>query len=166
MTSLLSSITFKSSTTNIGELPVHTQRSMDCLIQSSQTQREISSTTAEKTTYLLLCYNERHWAIKLLHLDLMKLQAKSDIDLFKLLSDQYRQMRGGPLASLSLRTLVNIKFVYFDAHKSDLVDVRKEDDIPPPEHPDYTYEPVPPESVPPVGERYMVGYHVISTIPN
>lgn len=48
----------------------------------------------------------------------MKLQAKSDIDLLKLLSHQYRQMRGAPLASLSLRTLVNIKFVYFDAHKA------------------------------------------------
>jgi hypothetical protein len=158
-------MTFKSSKSNIGELPVHTHRSVDVQIQSSQTQPENSPTTAEESTYLLLCYNERHWAIKLLHLDLMNLQAKSDTDLFKLLSDQYKEMRGGPLASLSLRTLVNIKFVYFDAHKSDLVDVRKEDDIPPPEHPDYKYDPVPPESVPPVGERYMVGNHVISKMP-
>jgi hypothetical protein len=86
----------------------------------------------------------------------MKLEANSDTNIFKLLFTQYNQMRRGYLVLLSLQTLTNIKFVYFDVHRTDLVDVRKEDDIPLLEYPDYDYEPAPPELIPPVGERYIV----------
>jgi hypothetical protein len=91
-------------------------------------------------------------------LDLWNLQPKSDPDLFRILFAQYKDIRGGALGYLSLRALTNIKFVHFEAHKGGLVDVRKQDDIPPPEHIDYQYLPAPPELVPPVGERYMVSY--------
>jgi hypothetical protein len=141
---------------NSGELPLHTQRPPNAQVGFELTQTQNPPALNEESMYLLLCYNEGNWAVKLLQLDLIKLEANSDTNIFKLLFTQYNQMRGGYLAPLSLRTLTNIKFVHFDVHKTDLVDVKKEDDIPPPEHPDYDYEPAPPELIPPVAERYMV----------
>ena len=163
MASFLGSVSFKLSKTNSGELPLHTRGSPDAQLGFELTQTQVPPAPNEANIYLLLCYNEGRWAVKLLQLDLMKLEANSDTNIFKLLFTQYNQMRGGYLAPLSLRTLTNIKFVHFDVHRTDLVDVRKEDDIPPPEHPDYDYEPAPPELIPPVGERYMVCCQEIST---
>jgi len=160
--SFLGSLTSKFSKTSFGELPLHTQRSIGTPANSEQEQPQIPLTANGEKIYLLLCYNEGRWAIKLLQLDLVELQSKSDTDLFNLLCTQYNQMRGGFLASLSLCTLTNIKFVYFNAHRNDLVEVQKQDDIPPPENPEYRYDPVPPELIPPVGERYMVRSHVFS----
>jgi len=94
----------------------------------------------EESIYLLVCHNKGRWAVKLLQLDLVNLEANSDTNLFTLIYTQYNRMRGGFLSSLSLRTLTNIKFVNFDSHKSGLVDVRKQDDILPPKHPEYRYD--------------------------
>jgi hypothetical protein len=49
----------------------------------------------------------------------------------------------------SLQTLSWIKFVHFELYSGELVDVRKVDDIPPPEHLEYRYAPVPPDVIPP-----------------
>lgn len=52
-----------------------------------------------------------------------------------------------------------IKFVHFEMYKSELVDVRKDDEMPPKEMIDrdeYRYTPAPPEVVPPVGYEHMM----------
>lgn len=41
-------------------------------------------------------------------------------------------------------------------YRSELVDVRKINDIPPPEHQEYKYAPAPPDVIPPVGDRHMM----------
>ena len=50
-------------------------------------------------------------------------------------------MRGTVISYISLRTLCGIKFVHFEMYRSELVDVRKPDNIPPPENKDYWYQP-------------------------
>lgn len=110
---------------------------------------------AEKL-FLLLCYNEGRYATRLLQLDLVTLQATSHQTLFELLRSSYRSMRGRWLSRLSLCTLIWIKFVHFEMYRSELVDVRKTDDIPPPGHVDYRYAPTPPDVMPPVGDRHMM----------
>ncbi|KAE8442247.1 hypothetical protein EG329_003718 [Mollisiaceae sp. DMI_Dod_QoI] len=106
--------------------------------------------------FLLLCYNEGQYATRLLQLDLIKLQATSDKVLFKLLRTNYKSMQGNWVSWCSLRTLSWIKFVHFEMYKSELVDVRKIDDIPPPNHVEYRYLPAPPDLIPPVGDRHMM----------
>jgi hypothetical protein len=165
MTSLLSAVTFKSPANQDLELPLHIRPSTEDPASSEQAQPQPSPTSNEECMYLLLCYNEGRYATRLLQLDLVKLRAKSDTKLFILLYKHYNQMKGGFLASISLRELTNIKFVHFEAHKSDLVDVRKQDDISPPGHPEYRYIPVPPLLIPPVGERYMVCHQILQTGP-
>ncbi|KAF4624031.1 hypothetical protein G7Y89_g14145 [Cudoniella acicularis] len=156
LTSLLTLLSSKSPKNSTGELPLYTRPSTESKPASDPAQSQIPPTTEQKSIYLLLCYNEGRYVVRLLHLDLVKLQTKSYSDLFNLLFAQYKQMRGDFFASLSLRTLTSIKFAHFEAHKNELVDVRKHDDIPLPQHPEYRYNPVPPELIPPVGERYMV----------
>ena len=59
----------------------------------------------------------------------------------------------------SLYNLRTIKFVKFVMHKMELVDVKKEDDIPPSDklaEYKYQYDPIPPEYVPPVGENHLM----------
>jgi hypothetical protein len=41
-------------------------------------------------------------------------------------------------------------------YRSELIDIRKSNDIPPPEKKDYRYQPAPPGLIPPVGERHMM----------
>ncbi|KAH7336692.1 hypothetical protein BKA65DRAFT_403098 [Rhexocercosporidium sp. MPI-PUGE-AT-0058] len=60
------------------------------------------------------------------------------------------------MSKLSLRTLVWIKFVHFEMYRSELVDVRKMDDIPPPDHVEYRYAPAPPDVMPPIGYKHMM----------
>jgi hypothetical protein len=114
-----------------------------------------SSTTTE-SLFLLLCYGEGRYSTRLLQLDLCSLDATSDQTIFRLLSQNYRQMRGRWISFISLRTLTSIKFVRFEMYRSSLVDVRKKDDVPPPGHVDYRYLPTPPDLVPPIGENHMM----------
>ena len=61
------------------------------------------------------------------------------------------------MCRLSLKTLRNIKFVQLEMYKSQLVDIRKQDDMPPIDKRDeYRYEPIPAEIIPPVGENHML----------
>lgn len=80
----------------------------------------------------------------------------SDKCLFKLLRENYRSIRGRLTSRISLRTLKSIKFVHFEMYQSLLVDVRRLDDIPPPDHVEYCYTPAPPEIIPPIGERHLL----------
>ena len=106
--------------------------------------------------FLLLCYGEGRYATKLLQLDLITQNATTDEALFQLLRQSYTSMRGPWLLYLSLRTLTSIRFVHFEMYKNSLVDVRKVNDIPPPENLEYRYAPAPPEIIPPIGERHLL----------
>ncbi|CZR67864.1 uncharacterized protein PAC_17763 [Phialocephala subalpina] len=95
------------------------------------------------------------YATRLLQLDLANSLVKSDKHLFEMLRSNYQEMRGRCVAWFSLRTLQSIKFVQFELY-GELVDVRKEDAIPPAERRDYKYQPAPPEFIPPVGDNQMM----------
>jgi hypothetical protein len=57
---------------------------------------------------------------------------------------------------MSLRTLESIRFVHFEMYPRELIDVRKQDDVPPPEDIEYRYTPAPPDILPPVGSNYLM----------
>jgi hypothetical protein len=106
---------------------------------------------------LLLCYNEGVHASKLLQIRVCDLQ--SDKRLFTILRTTYRNIRGKWWTSISLRTLIGVRFVKFEMYRSQRVDIRdprRDDEILPPlERIEYTYKPAPPEVIPPVGENYL-----------
>ena len=105
--------------------------------------------------FLLLCIPQHQHATKLLQPQISAL--KSDKEFFQLLRANYKQMRGRMKGMLSLKTLRNIKFVQLEMYKSELVDIRKQDDMPPESQKDqYRYNPMPAEIVPPVGENHML----------
>jgi hypothetical protein len=109
--------------------------------------------------FLLLLYNEGRHVTRLLQLNLAKLAAESDKALFKILHEEYKRLKKPWLSWISLRTLDSINFVYFEAYRSELVDVRKKDDLPSPGDKEYRYLPAPPELIPPIGSHYLV--HVL-----
>jgi len=138
-------------------LPLHERQAPDNQLDNDNLRPRIPTPLPQELLFLLLCYSHGRYATRLVQIDLVTLQAKSDRALFKILRDTYHSMRGTHLSYFSLRALRRIKFVYFEMYGSELVDVRKpEDDIPPPENKDYRYQPAPPETIPPVGVRHMM----------
>lgn len=66
-------------------------------------------------------------------------------------------MRGKFKRILSLRTVKSIKFVQFELRRSQLVNIRKENDLPPEAlREEYMYNPMPADMIPPLGENYMM----------
>ena len=66
-------------------------------------------------------------------------------------------MRGRWLTLCSLKQLKAIRFVNFEMYPSQLVDIRKTHDIPPPIlKNEYRYLPMPAEVIPPVGENHLM----------
>ncbi|KAI9853396.1 MAG: hypothetical protein M1830_006676, partial [Pleopsidium flavum] len=116
-------------------------------------------TSPDVILYLLLCISDGAFATKLLHLNLC--EVTTDLKLFSLLRDTYQEMRGRKWSWLSLRTMRCIKFVQLEAYRSLLVDIRKVNDMPPPEMAnEYRFEPVPADVVPPIGENHLMHlYH-------
>ena len=107
--------------------------------------------------YLLLCIQHQRFTTKLLQPDLTGLH--SDQDFFKLLRHDYHDTRGRWRRRFSLKTLRGIKFIHFEPHHPDLVDVHKENELPPEERKDeYHYAPMPPATMPPVGENLMLHF--------
>lgn len=115
----------------------------------------LALTASADTLFLLLCVPHKQYATRLVHLDLRAIV--SDQEFFYSLKRNYRSMRGIARSLLSLRTLKKVKFVQFEMYKSELVDIRKVDDLPPVDRRDeYRYRPMPAEHIPPVGERHMM----------
>lgn len=105
--------------------------------------------------FLLLCVPHKQYATRLVHLNLRAIE--SDQEFFYSLRRDYRSRRGIVRSLLSLRTLKKVKFVKFEMYKSELVDIRKVDDLPPVDRRDeYRYQPMPAEFIPPVGEHHMM----------
>ncbi|MCJ1407014.1 hypothetical protein MMC19_001084 [Ptychographa xylographoides] len=113
------------------------------------------SNNALDSLFLLLCIPHQKFATKLLHLELR--ETSSDREFFGLLMKSYNDMRGRLRSYLSLKSLRTIKFVQFEMYKSELVDIRKVDDVPPIDRKDeYRYRPIPAEIIPPIGENHMM----------
>ena len=121
---------------------------------SSQGPTNPASTNLEDL-FLLLCIPHRKYATKLVQMNVCKLQ--SDREFFTNLKTQYQKMRGHFISVLSLRKLTLIQFVKFELYKNELVDIRKTNDIPPKDmNRYYSYNPKPPNFLPPVGENHMM----------
>ena len=116
---------------------------------------EIPPPPGPEALFLLLCIPHRKHATKLVHMDVCTLQ--SDQLFFPKLKGHYHEMRGRWSFFFSLKTLRSIRFVQFEMYKSELVDIRKINDIPPETKKDeYRYRPFPAEVIPPVGENHFM----------
>lgn len=105
--------------------------------------------------FLLLCLPYHNRGTKLLQLDLRDVQ--DDLYFFSMLRHNYREIRGRFKRNFSLRTVKSIKFVQFELRRSHLVNIRKENDLPPETlREEYTYNPMPADMIPPLGENYMM----------
>lgn len=105
--------------------------------------------------FLLICHNVGIYDKKLLQLPVCDI--KSDEKFFRALNKHYQSKCNKWLSFISLRTITGIKFVKFEMYrKSQSVDVRLKNDIPPPENPNYCYAPVPVDLIPPVGENRLI----------
>ncbi len=153
--STLSAFSFNSKKNIENGLPLHTMQPTNPFIDHANTPPP-SSIPPQDLLFLLLCYDSSRYATRLLQLDLVTLNASSDRAVFTLLRSNYHSMRSRWVSFFSLRTLEWIKFVHFEMYRSELVDVRKVNDIPPPEHVEYKYAPAPPDVIPPVGDRNMM----------
>jgi hypothetical protein len=89
--------------------------------------------------YLLLCHSKGIYATKLLQIPVADM--KSDNQLFTALRSYYKSMRGQWRSLISFRTLIGIRFVRFEMYKkSQSIDIRKKDDIPPDNNKTLGYE--------------------------
>ena len=105
--------------------------------------------------FLLICHNVSIYDKKLLQLSICDI--KSDETFFRALKKHYQAKSTKWLSFISLRTLMGIKFVKFELYrKSQSVDIRLKNNIPPPENQDYRYAPVPVDLIPPVGENRLM----------
>ncbi|RDW58742.1 hypothetical protein BP6252_13218 [Coleophoma cylindrospora] len=133
-------------------LPQHIQ-----MTSQNTTTQNIRASSPLETIYLLLCSDQGIYATGLLQLPVA--DVNSDVQLFRTLNSYYKSIRGYWWSLISFRTLLAIKFVRFEMYKkSGLVDIRKQDEMPPENHPDYRYAPVPIDIIPPVGERHLMHY--------
>lgn len=124
-------------------------------LESVSVSQPQPSTSVIEILYLLLCVPHQKFATKLLQIDLTKVT--SDQHLFSLLRGNYFQMRGRFKNCFSLKSLRSIKFVQFEMYRSDLVDIQKQDDLPPADLKDtYRYNPTPADKIPPIGENHML----------
>ncbi|KAL8804222.1 MAG: hypothetical protein Q9182_002676 [Xanthomendoza sp. 2 TL-2023] len=87
----------------------------------------------------------------LLHLNVCS--TASDQELFTALRQSYIQLKKARFYRYSLKSVQSIRFVQFELHPRDLVDVRKVPDMPPQGKDDYSFQPC--DLLPPVGENLM-----------
>jgi hypothetical protein len=108
--------------------------------------------------YLLLCHNSGIGAevLKLRQPDICDIN--NDHKLFSFLHEEYTTLRKRWWTWISLWILQSIKFVKFELHENELVDVKKLDEVPPPTK-DHEYRhgpPNPPELIPPLGSNLLM----------
>ena len=128
-------------------------------LETGGNQPQRSSICNKELLFLLLCIPQHQFATRLLQPQISDIT--SDQGFFLLLRRNYRQMRGRMRRIFSMRTIRSIKFVQLEMYKSELVDIRKLDDLPPEDKKDeYRYNPVPADIIPPVGENHML--HLIN----
>jgi hypothetical protein len=108
--------------------------------------------------YLLLCHNAGVGAdvVKLRQLDICDIN--TDRKLFQFMQDEYNILRKRWGSWISLWALQTIRFARFELYEDEIVDIRKLDEVPPPER-DGEYRhgpPNPPELHPPIGSNLLM----------
>ena len=127
----------------------------DTTLSTDARQMNVLIAAQPESLYLLLCIPQYKYATKVVHMDVKALT--SDQQLFAGLRTHYITMRGRFRMLLSLKRLTSIDFVQFEAYKSDLADVKKENDIPPlSRSSEYRYRPMPADNIPPIGKNHMM----------
>ncbi|KAL8691651.1 MAG: hypothetical protein Q9218_003172 [Villophora microphyllina] len=110
------------------------------------------TTCDQESRWLLVCARASQRPTSLLHLNVCS--TKSDQQLFTELRRAYQQLKKAWYYRLSLRTVQSIRFIQFELHPRDLIDVRKVPDMPSGAKKDeYLYQPC--DLLPPVGENLM-----------
>ncbi|KAH8652674.1 hypothetical protein BGZ60DRAFT_519845 [Tricladium varicosporioides] len=123
---------------------------------SLSSHAKLASNQPVDSLWLLLCYSKGRYSTRLLQLDLTSENAVCDKSLFHVMRANYFNMKSFWHRHFSLRVLAGIKFVRFEMYKSELVDIRKENNIPPSGNTEYMYEPAPPELILQIGENHMM----------
>ena len=104
-----------------------------------------------ESCWLLVCAKASGYAPRLSHLDTCS--TSSDKDLFTNLNKSYLACKQG--RRRLLKGIIGIKFVRFELHSRDLVDIQKEPDMPSPgKAHEYRFKTH--DLLPPVGENYML----------
>ncbi|PMD55295.1 uncharacterized protein K444DRAFT_634131 [Hyaloscypha bicolor E] len=114
--------------------------------------------SASDVSYLLICHSAAagQEVLKLRQLDICDID--SDKKLFEFLSKEYSNIRKRWWSWISFWTLQNIKFARFELYENEFVDIRKPDEVPPPNR-DHEYRhgpPNPPELQPPLGSNLLM----------
>ncbi|KAL8780100.1 MAG: hypothetical protein Q9213_006622 [Squamulea squamosa] len=106
----------------------------------------------QESKWLLICARMWQRPTSLLHLNVCSMV--SDQQLFIELRRSYLQLKKAWYQKFSLKAVQTIRFVQFELHPRDLVDVRKLPDMPPEARKDeYLYQPC--DLLPPIGENFM-----------
>lgn len=133
---------------NLPTLPLHQHHA------AGQEQNPPSSATSE-TLFLLMCIPYRKHGTRLVHMDLAELV--SDETLFRKLRREYQSIRGQWASCFSLWKMAEIQFVKFGLHKNQLIDIKQKNDLPPVSlKSEYRYQPIPAETIPPIGKNHLM----------
>ncbi|KAI0545854.1 hypothetical protein F4679DRAFT_559546, partial [Xylaria curta] len=116
----------------------------------------VSSTGTSQANhdFVLLCVPYLRWGLRLHNSEVCKIN--SDQQFFKLLQQSYFAQRRGPAREL-LRIFTKVQalqFVKFEVFRNKLVDVRSCPSLP--TSSDYTYDPMPPDVIPPIGPNLLM----------
>ncbi|KAL8784679.1 MAG: hypothetical protein Q9195_008940 [Heterodermia aff. obscurata] len=125
----------------------------------SQTSQELSELTSPaiidigpEGRWLLMCAKTNMKPTSLTQLDVCT--SGSDRELFEALKQAYTSLKSRMSRIFSLKAVKSIKFVQFELHLKNYVDIRKVPDLPPLAQKDnYLYQPC--DLIPPVGEHLM-----------
>ena len=133
---------------NLPTLPLHQHHA------AAQERKSPSSATSE-TLFLLMCIPYRKHGTRLVHMDLAELV--SDETLFRKLRHEYQSIRGQWASYFSLWKMAELQFVKFELHKNQLIDIKKKNDLPPVSlKNEYRYQPIPAETIPPIGKNHLM----------
>ena len=134
--------------TNSSTLPLHQPHAAD-------QERKSESSALSENLFLLLCIPYRKHGTRLVNMDLADLD--SDVTLFRTLRREYQTIRGRWASYFSLWKMAEIQFVKFGLHKHQLVDIKEKNDLPPVTlKNEYRYQPIPAETIPPIGKNHLM----------
>ncbi|KAI0115767.1 hypothetical protein GGR51DRAFT_546095 [Nemania sp. FL0031] len=135
-------------------LPSHRQDSNGHSVRLGQCARSAGTAQANHN-FVLLCVPYLRWGLRLHNSEVCKIN--SDQEFFKLLRKCYFSQRHGDTRK-PLRMLTKVqalRFVKFEVFRNKLVDIRVSPSMPTRSN-DYTYDPMPPDVIPPIGPNLLM----------
>ncbi|KAI0903190.1 hypothetical protein F4823DRAFT_619601 [Ustulina deusta] len=135
-------------------LPTHRQDNNDPSTQLGSCVRSAGTAQAYHN-FVLLCVPYFRWGLRLHNSEVCRIN--SDQQFFELLRQCYfGQRRGAARNVLRIFTKVRgLRFVKFEVFRNKLVDVRVCPSMPTASN-DYTYDPMPPDAIPPLGPNLLM----------